>query len=1313
MPIKSQSKNKMLQSLCLQTKFLVATLLVFTLSQVVGLSTTSFAQKLDPYTGAPVKDSTSDDSSEKKTVINETDDNSNPSGSISEGYSFGQAEPDFYTLTGNGPENGNSPRRGNGGAGSWVRLGHLANKTIGRDESITHIELFPYLFNDHDGVLFGNLRFFRTNEGNWGGNGGVGYRKYLDRFDRFLGAALYFDRDGSRGQNFEQLTVSLESIGTNYDWRMNIHMPFGAERREIDNSFNAGSARFQDRNLVFDSTRTFANAYKGFDMELGFPLHNKLANKHDVRAYVGGYLFRDDVLNDIAGWKTRLAGNVVPSIDWNLELTRDNTFDTRIQFGASWTFNPHKSVAASRGRRKTTWERMTIPVERLHNVVTATQSILDPDQIAINPATGLPYLFNHVNSAAPGPGTGAVLDPFQTIQDAQAGPIHDIIFVHADSVFNGADAEVTALADIRLLGEGDGVMHEINVQGLGTINLPSATGGINRPVLNNSTGNGVTLESGSEFSGFVINNPTGDGIVADTITGATVRNVDVNTANGNGVVLNANTGSFLFSDVVVTNPVGNALQVTGGNAFISILDSVFTNNSNRLIVIDSITGGFVNLSATSNATVSTVTDNGGSGILVNNTAGTVTISGATVNNSSTTGIDIQDTIGTINFLGPTVIDGGVGNSFNIENTLVGSTISANGDLTINNRNMVGINLRNINGSVLIGDTTTINAPASGILSAIDFQNSSGTVQFQTLDINGSDGIGINIGEGATENTGAFTVLGATTISDTANTSLAIQNDSASITFNSLAINNRTLSGIVIDEYNGNAFFNQTTTVANELLSNSTALNISNTTTDGNITFATLSVANGLGDPAVDIQDNMGAIGLGNLNIETTGAIGLFADNNNDGTTTTLLSSSGGTISSTDATAVSISNSAIDMTFETINSTNSTFGIGLFNNTGSFRVLGLGTDVFGDGGVLSGHTAAGIFLTGTEANEEDYQFNELSIVQANEIGVRAIEIDNLEITITEILDSESQAIYTTNVENFLLEDSSILRNGDTNDTQSILKEVNRVLLDDSLDETFYVWDIFNSQISHDADNDAIMYQVIAGGQGAMVDASLGTIITNPDADQVVITTTADGFSGFRTEWDGIYFGDIHRTIFQSTGDDAFGILFDNNDLTDTADCPTAGCTNLVVQNSLFQMTGGNATGASFETSSFSLLDIISNQVDLTGGDSSIGMRFNLAPDSQVLLQDNIINDLVDEGTGFLFSPTNGPLSTVIQGNVISLNTTDFATFETAFNFQAVTGTVNLSGNADNVFNFGNSLARGLFGPFGSFNGQISINNVLVP
>ena len=77
-------------------------------------------------------------------------------------------------------------------------------------------------------------------------------------------------------------------------------------------------------------------------------------------------------------------------------------------------------------------------------------------------------------------------------------------------------------------------------------------------------------------------------------------------------------------------------------------------------------------------------------------------------------------------------------------------------------------------------------------------------------------------------------------------------------------------------------FIQAATVNNELNSLETAVDITNTAATGSISFEALGILNGLGNPAINIVDNLGPINLGDVSVVSNGAIGLFASGNTDG-----------------------------------------------------------------------------------------------------------------------------------------------------------------------------------------------------------------------------------------------------------------------------------------------------------------------------------------------------------------------------------------------------------------------------------------------
>src|SRR5690606_23810873 len=74
-----------------------------------------------------------------------------------------------------------------GGHGVEGRIGHIAGETVGREESLTHINLQPYMFVEQN-MLFSDLRMYRLNEGGQGFNVGLGMRRYFEQQDAIVGA---------------------------------------------------------------------------------------------------------------------------------------------------------------------------------------------------------------------------------------------------------------------------------------------------------------------------------------------------------------------------------------------------------------------------------------------------------------------------------------------------------------------------------------------------------------------------------------------------------------------------------------------------------------------------------------------------------------------------------------------------------------------------------------------------------------------------------------------------------------------------------------------------------------------------------------------------------------------------------------------------------------------------------------------------------------------------------------------------------------------------------------------------------------------
>ena len=466
-----------------------------------------------------------------------------------------------------------------------VRAAGIAGQGPVQDLSILPIEMFPFFLMDRQ-LYFGDLRFFPTVDGTFGGNVGFGYRLYSPSWDRVVGISGWYDADGTRDNYLQQVGVSLETYGKWFDFRTNIYVPVGQTDQQTSLSAVANSSQFVGSHVVYDQMQGYIAAMTGVDFEAGIPIPGKFAEDHNLRIYGGWYYFVDDRGDHIAGGSARIQANIYQGIDASVQVTNDNFFDTRAFVGVSWTFGPlHRSESADTTQQARLGEHVT----RNYTVLAPTRSQVDPNVVAIDPLTGSPYTFAHVNSAAAPGGNGTINSPFQTIAAAQATDA-TIVFVHANSIFHGADATVVLQSGQALLGDGGGLQHTLAVNGIGTITLPHASNSSSLPVLDSATGNAITLAPSVIVSGFTITNPVGNGIFGNGISSSVVQNVSIDHAGNDGIVLTNSTGSVSIANATITNSVGNGLALDGGTANITFAGRVSGSQGYDLVVADTGSG---------------------------------------------------------------------------------------------------------------------------------------------------------------------------------------------------------------------------------------------------------------------------------------------------------------------------------------------------------------------------------------------------------------------------------------------------------------------------------------------------------------------------------------------------------------------------------------------------------------------------------------------------------------------------------------------------------------------------------------------------
>jgi hypothetical protein len=1259
-----------------------------------------------------------------------------------ESYNIGGMDQDIYTLTEPAEE------LAEGGFGAWFQGGYTAGQSIDLEEGNLNFEASPYMFVE-EGMFFGSARFFRTNTADWGGSGGLGYRHYFQGIDRMLGASIWYDRDGSRGSIFEQVGASFETLGNNFDFRTNLYYPVGTKERQLDLFIESGSFQFQDYNLLYDQTRVIGEALKGLDMEIGLPIKQEVAERHNIRAYAGWYYFLSDNTDDVIGWKTRLEANPIPSVTMDVQLQDDEVFGTSVNFSVAWTFDPHNTYRSNWHR--STWDRMTTPVKRNRAVVVSNQNVTEEDIVAINPVTGLPYIIRHVNSAAGGGGDGTFENPFDQITDAttQGGNNlnYDIVYVHADSIFNGADAGIVTDAGKRMLGEGDGITHFINIAGFGNRALPRATTGVDRPQLINAPADGLELASGSEFSGFIIDNPGGNGVVIDNTNGGTMRFVDINNAGGNGIIMTNPTGNFIFESVNIADSVGNAFEVNGGNANVTYSGSTISNTGGgRAVEIDGTTGGFINMTGT------TIEDENGQGILITNTAGSVTIDTATITDSTTTGVDINNTSGRVSFIGITTIDNAAGVAMNISDIAATSVISMN-RTTINNRNDTGINLERIAGDVSFVGATDIGAtvPTAFLdetVFAIDFQESTGNVTFNSIDITGgTSGVfaasGIRVGELGTDNSGTFSVLGAVNMDALFGPSILIQDDDSIVRFSGPVDIEYTIfdDAIRVQNNRGAVFFGGNLTMDGTLAN---AILLQNNS--GGVSFNTVDITSGLKTDGVVISNNnTGAVSFQTLNIENVGDSLVVFD------TDSFSILQGGIIDNELGVAVQVDNSDININLTQVIGTGDDTnpldaGIIITDSTGSFEIDG------GNGqSSLTDYSATAIFLSefnnlndSVDADDDEvlsFLVTDM-LLEANSIGLFARNIDEIVLDGMQIEESINEGVLAINTRVFALGNSSTENNGGLLDNVIDLR-YNTVRTDDQEYEVYILANNLNNNgfnedlntiINIQATTNIVTDTVTIGPSGDGINSDTDDneeMDIYVQIDQGNIFTLSndaniDDLAAINIEWNGRMEAIIGsgstaalRNIFNLGAIGMDGDLIGLNIVNNTSE--TDEDTDILIQNNQFQINAdeANTTVMNFEIDS-ELDVLINNNVSTTltqsANISSFGLVFDVGADSDIAITNNTLAFGTDAGTAILFDRIQGPSRVNISSNIFTMQDLNLGgPLEQGVIFNSIFGTVTLQSTSGNTFNIqGFQGTETIFqAPLGSTTGSILINGVNFP
>lgn len=641
------------------------------------------------------------------------------------------------------------------GPGIIGNVGFLGMGTFGRDDSIAPVEVLPYLLLDED-LFFSNLRGFISTEGYFGGNFGVGYRRLVPNQHAWYGINAWYDIDDTSSQMYHQLGFGVEAAFKSFEVRSNAYFPVGSTDKILRQS--AANARFEGQQLVYDQLILRGQALRGVDAEVGYVLPIPALGEDSVlRWYVGGYFFSGSGDADgITGVQTRAEAQIATTVTTHVQFSNDKEYGSNLMVGVSLELPFGEAHPTAKWKRNTPSPFRF--VHRNYNIILDRRDASLQGVPAINPQTGEAYIVGHVDTNAGAGGLGGVNDPFQSLAAAKAAGA-DLIFVRSGSIIDEAFEldENTWLA-------GDFGRQFVELPNSRSILLPTFNEGGPAPRFTGITGDAITLASGSRVSGFQIDNITGNGVVGDGITHATLQNLSLSDISGDAFRFNDVGGTIRLQNITADDVQGTGFLVMGGNANFDVRTASLTNIGDDGIRLQDIAGGQIDLADVTledvgqhglalhnvNANVNVrrleMTNTGGTAIDITGGTGTFVFSEGADLEDVNGGVRIVDTDADITFRLLDVLSNGVDPAVLIENTT--------GELHLDKVNVTtttgeGIVLRNV-------DDLTIDAGvvSTGGHTAFDAEDSHFEVKLSQVFVDGAP-VGIRL----VDVTGGFAVVG--------------------------------------------------------------------------------------------------------------------------------------------------------------------------------------------------------------------------------------------------------------------------------------------------------------------------------------------------------------------------------------------------------------------------------------------------------------------------------------------------------------------------------------------------------------------------
>ena len=595
--------------------------------------------------------------------------------------------------------------------------------------------------------------------------------------------------------------------------------------------------------------------------------------------------------------------------------------------------------------------------------------------------------------------------------------------------------------------------------------------------------------------------------------------------------------------------------------------------------------------------------------------------------------------------------------------------------------------------------------------AINLTNSSGAVSISNVQINSATGNGIVLSGGdpnllfsgggssiSTQGngfvlqnlTGGSVALNNLSVNNVGGSGLVMNSVAADATINSLSVTQsgssgsavaisgktgttKTINGVSTTVYNTDNFTGVTT------ISSPNGIGFSASATDARINIANLSVSSTASSPAVTFDHTTNPIVIGSLNVNTTNATGLSANQ------VSGLQINGGAIATVNAPAIDVQSSGFSAKLSQVSANGGAFGIQILGSTGNFVISG--NNAYATGGTIQNMTTAGVIINSygsTTLNWVDLTNNAAGIQST---GTNALALSNMRIT-----GSAGYAIDSNNDLAFSLGSSILSGNG--------------AVGGGTIREQVSILAPYSSNISSNTitDSNGTAVQLLTQSSAA------GSTLTSSVTSNTIIGY-GNGSPMLGVNWTGPASVTFNTNQFYAHGTGMTAIQLQDPSAT-------AALTATMTSNAIYFQTGANSgpgirivdgQSGQFSTGS-SNLTLTSNTIQFLGTGGT-GLRFGLYEASLSSVTYNTVTDSAGGMTAMLYDYAAPNSSLTFNANKFSLFANDTMPHR-GIVFTAGAPTVNLNyvqGSLTNwIYNVPNAEA-GFSMPSGIGTGGILINN----